>query len=54
MSHPDALLAWQRAAEETPAEERKRCPVCEYYLRRSPEGILHCPLGHWQSDTRRV
>ncbi len=47
MATGDEILAWKKAAEETPPEELTDCPNCGWTLEKSPKGILHCPFCGW-------
>lgn len=52
MATGDEILAWKKAVEAQKPIERTDCPVCGWPLEKHPNGILHCPLGHWQSGRK--
>ena len=52
MATGDEILGWIKAAQEEEAIERTECPICAWPLKKHPDGTLHCPFGHWQSQQR--
>jgi len=43
MATGDEILAWKKAAEQTPPEPLTNCPVCDWTLLETDKG-LHCPF----------
>ncbi len=51
MATGDEILQTLKAHREQVPFERTDCPICGWTLEKHPKtGVLHCPLGHWQSD----
>jgi len=49
MSAGSELLAWKKAIEATPLVKLTDCPMCEWPLGDTPEG-LHCAFCGWLSS----
>ena len=47
MAFGDDLLAMIKTAKEAQAIKRTRCPVCEYPLEETKDGVLHCRFCGW-------
>jgi len=53
MALGDEILAWKKAAEETPSVELTECPVCDWPLNKTDKGVLHCPFcGYTNGGTK--
>lgn len=46
MATGDEILAWKKAAEQTPPAEVTDCPVCGWPLNKT-DNVKHCPYCGW-------
>ncbi len=47
MAVGDEIVQWIRAIHERGLEKRTLCPICEYPIDETEDGVLYCEFCGW-------